>query len=580
MWYLPLMEERLSEDDKNILKSIYAPRVVGVPPSDSRRNVCVMPDGRLRSYGFEGIDPDAHDVLCYLESCDCGLSWKYYRAASPKSLGSATRLPWSGRYVKITSDNEKTYCLYSDIGPDDPNPKCVTIAERRYIDQFLPKIISGNRLAGTMSYADFHNPPPHHYEPTFIYSDDDGESWTLVPLKPAPRYVPIYPSVDPRWENNGAEPVVTELPDGRLMILARTSLDYYYVYYSNDRGETWTDGELSHFHATLTTPYLLEMSDGRRLLFWNNTQPMPEVRHDNEIPPHEEGYKAGWEDVFTNRDISHCAYSTDGEHWEGFRELFLNTIRNAPDYRVCGEDYPSGDKSCQQYQALELPFGKVLVSVGQGDAARRLVIFDPDWLKETKRVKDFQFGLADLSTHMYVKSVSGSTRGNGLNGHCFWNRTNGPLLVPNPDLNGGEVLQVCRIDDPRLYYPRQGVVWNFPMTRKGEVTIVLRRAGKGVRIALCDHWFNPVDVTTGELSPFHFALTEDTLRKDRWYTVKIAFDVDAGMATVTANDQFFFYVKMRVEPDFGISYLHIQTDADAPDPEGTYLKRFEFEKTE
>ncbi len=146
---------------------------------------------------------------------------------------------------------------------DDTEPRKIEITDKAYYDCFQPLRIKNNaRLCVTMQSVQNGD-----YHPAFAYSDDFGESWSIVDLKSTPKYEPVYPSVAPRWENNGAEPVVTELPDGKLMLIARTALDYFYVYYSDDYGESWTDGEQSGFHGTLTTPFLLRMTDGRLLFF-------------------------------------------------------------------------------------------------------------------------------------------------------------------------------------------------------------------------------------------------------------------------------------------------------------------------
>ena len=436
-----------------------------------------------------------------------------------------------------------------------------------FYDPFLPKYIkSKNRLAVTaQSVRD------GEYHPIFIYSDDGGESWTVVELKSAPKYEVIYPSVSPRWENNGSEPIFCECPDGRLMMLVRTSLDYFYLYYSSDGGQSWTDGELSPFHGTLTTPYFLKLSDGRTLLFWNNTQPLPEVNQANELPTHDEGFVRVGEDVFTNRDVSHAAISDDCVHWTGLRELYLNGIRNNPDFRTQGGMKSSADKSVHQFQAIELPYGKVLVAVGQNSASRKLVMFDPNWLYEKERSEDFREGMGNLTTHMYVKSLSGDFVEFGHPGHCAWNRTNGALLVPNPDMDGTEVLQICRITDPRLFSEKQGAVWNFPCCKKGSIEIGMRIEGEGVKIALCDRWFNPIDEYAGEQSPFSFKLTPDTMLRGEWYDVRIDFDVDLKLAYVYLDDKKLFGVRMKSAPDHGISYIHLQTDAETMDYKGTLI---------
>ena len=55
---------------------------------------------------------------------------------------------------------------------------------------------------------------------------------------------------------------------------------------------------------------------------------------------------------------------------------------------------------------------------------RALVIFDVKWLYEPRRRSAFENGLADWSTHKYIK---------GIVGHCAYNRVPGPGLIPHPD---------------------------------------------------------------------------------------------------------------------------------------------------
>lgn len=581
MWYIEKIKERMSDEDRELLKRIYAPTVVGVQPSDSRNGICIMPDGEIRHYGErEKEHPWVNGEMCYISSVDGGLTWKYHECDSDV-MGQAEYFPEVGKYfaattsVVITKNDENykepetgTFMKISEIGPDDKNYKMVKMCERSYHDAFLPKYIKGNgRIAVTMQSV-----TDGEYNPIFAYSDDCGESWTMNVLESVPKYEVVYPSISPRWENNGSEPIFTECPDGRLWMLVRTSNDYFYQYFSEDYGTTWSKPERSHFHATLTTPYFLKLSNSKTLLFWNNTQPLPEINQANELPVHEEGFTYVGEDVFTNRDVSHVAISDDCITWTGLRELYLNGIRNNPDFRTTGGLKSSADKSVHQFQAIELPYGKVLVAVGQNAVSRKLVIFDPQWLFEKERYEDFREGMGNISTHMFVKSLSGDFVYMNHPGHCSWNRTNGALLVPNPDMDGTEVLQICRIKDERLFSEKQGVVWNFPCALKGSVSIGVRIEGDGIKIALSDRWFNPTDEFAGEMSPFSFKLTPDMLVRGRWYEIKIEFDVNNSMAYVYADEKKLFGVRMKFKPEHGISYLHMQTDAESADFKGTLIR--------
>ncbi len=579
------MRELLTEDDTRRLKEIYEPTVVGVQLEDSRKSICVMPDGEIRTYGYvnqsviagENVFYDPTAEKCYLSSRNCGLDWSFHYCGN-SSMGSATRIPWSGRYVNVCAKHgypeSGTFVRISDIGPDDPSPREFRLTEKLYGDAFQPVAFEKNhRLIATAQYID---PETYNYTPTAFISDDDGETWKIVHLKSTPRHEVAYPDKGPRWNNNGSECTVCELPDGRLMILARTSLDCLYVYYSSDGGDTWTDGEPSRFHLTNTTPFLLKLSDGRIVHFWNNTRPLatPNYRI-QKIPVHKAVFEARGEYAFTNRDANHAAITSDGENWEGFREMFLNAIRNCADYRVKGGIMSSRDKSSHQFQAMELPYNKVLVSFGQHYIARKMMIFDLDWLYEKENHEDFQNGLEHITTHLFVKSYSGSYTNKGYAGHCAFNRTNGALLVPDPDFTGAEALQICRVHDERLLSELQGAVWNFPAAHKGEVKVRMRIIGKGVNVRLCDYHMNAGDEHAGYWANVDFKLEAGDIPRDEWCDVRIVFDTETG-AEIYNGDTLLFKARMNRPTVNGLSYIHIQTAAESEDFDGTLIGRYDF----
>lgn len=570
-WYTDAIGKRLTDQHIAMLRNIHEPTYVTIPPDNARRQSCVLPNGIIRQYSVGG----------YNESCNGGLSWKFH-AAPANCLGAAVRNPDSGRYCTVVVHEDGTYAHLSDVGPDDTEYRMIKITEQTCMDMFQPIYLqSRKRWVVTMSGYE----EPSKYHPVVAYSDDDGESWQTVDLQPAPDHRPVFPDKGVRWQNAGSEPVCTELPDGSLFLLARTSQDHLWQYRSEDGGKTWSNGTCSPFHATLTTPYLLKLSDGRILLFWCNTIPMPEENHRvgaNMFDFHERGES---EDVFTNRDVCHAAISDDGIHWRGMREIKLSPIRNAADYRYIGE---RGDKSMQQFQALELPQGRILVDIGQNPACRRTVIFSLDWLLETDRYEDFQDGIQYLTTHLYRKSVSGSTCfsytvGNKkMNGHCAWNRADGAMPVIRPDIPDREVLQINRYHDERLYNELQGAVWNFPAAMYADIRIKLWIGGAGLRISLCDHWLNACDPSVSYRTNASFTITEQDIPKNCWRELLIRYDAQAGIVRV--YDQSFLdaaenllpggiltSVRFRQTAPLGISYLHLQTLAECADPIGSYI---------
>lgn len=577
-YYLKEMKNNLTTEDEALLKSIYEPQVITIPPSDACRNMCVTTDGEIRIYGAANkVEPEDVGTTVYISSKDCGLSWKTH-IMEHGVLGCAGYNPQTVRYISTHPneyrpernkiiDKAGTWAILSDEGYDSTKYRLVQLSER-HIHILRPPIFleSCNRwiIVGEYTYPDYSDKTV-----VVFYSDDDGESWTEKELLPsAPKFEIKPPHKNTRWQQYSAEPTIAELSGGELVMLVRTSRDYYYTYRSDDKGESWSGPEASQFHGTITMPVLQKLSDGRIVFFWCNTQPLPELDQETVFPPLSVHEKSGvWEDVFTNRDANHLAITEDDmESWIGFRELFLNTIRNNADFRSIG-GVNSRDKSVHQAQILELPFNKLLIHFGQNSVSRKVVILDIDWLYEKERFENFRFGLGNVSTQMYIKSNLGGYR--GFSGHCAYNRTNGALLVPDPSGNFREVLQVARTEDPRLVYKKQGVVWNFPASPKGRVEIELSVLESGVRISLTDRWYNPCDDTVGLEAHISFEVKD----KCDWTTFAIEYNSKTEMAKIFVGDKEYDRLFKATAPN-GLCYLHIQTLAEKEDFNGTLIKSF------
>lgn len=580
MYYdLKLMEQNLSEQDKQRLKSIYAPQVVTIPPSDASRNMCVTPDGEIRIYGSENKkQPSDLGTLVYIASNDCGLSWKTHYMPE-NALGAAGYNPKTGRYISAyPNENRKdlntsfgqsgTWAVLNDVGFNHTNNRFIKLSDNKVHILKLPVFMeSCNRWFIFGEYVYTENPDKFI---AVFYSDDDGESWAEVSITDsAPAFEIKPPHKGVRWQQYSREPSVVELSNGDLLMFARTSQDYYYMYRSYDKGESWSKPEPTDFHGTITMPVLQKLSDGRIVFFSCCTQPMPELDHETTFPPLSEKDRQGvWEDVFTNRDANHLSISEDdGKSWIGLRELYLNDVRNYADFRSVG-GVDSRDKSVHQAQILELPYNKILVHFGQNIISRKVVILDLDWLYETERSEDFRLGLHNVSTHMYIKSNLGGYK--GFSGHCAYNRTDGALLIPDPAGNFEEALQIGRIEDNRLVYHKQGVVWNFPTSFSGTVEVKLKVLNSGVNIALTDRWYNACDETICDEAHILVPVTEKT---SDWITVKLSYDVKAGTANITVGEKS-YQTDIRFDAPLGLNYLHIQTLAKEQDLEGTLIKSF------
>jgi len=555
-------------------EKIFAPTVVANLTQDAFYGLCWTKDCKIRHYG--GImKPDKTNKAVYLESADNGLSWTMHEMQKGDRGSMWLKSPyskyWTGFYFSIP--------MRSKTGPGDTDPELLTPLP--FKDNCVTSLIAmKSRKRFVAAVATDQIGPKDGYQAEAAYSDDDGKTWTTAHLKQAdfvPRMCPG--DARARWYCNGAEPTVAELSDGTLLIAARTSGPWHTFYKSDDGGETWSAPYYDkNFWACNTTPNLLTLKDGRLMFIWNNTAPLP-TRPAEEFPELTNKELQGvWESYFTNRDVLHAAISDDdGKTWHGFREIALNDVRNDADYREQGGAPRNGhDRSVHMTSALELPDGKVLLAYGQERVSARICIFDPEWLYETSAREDFSSGFANLSNFLYVRSLAGGRKGWG--GHCNMNRVPGALLVRDPDTKRGtkaEVLQLCRIRDPRLLSDRQGVVWNFPAARKGVLTTECRIDGEGFQLALCDHWMNPCDEFGPKQSPVVFRLTRKELPQSDWYKVSVEWDFEAAKAALIVNGETISTVSINDLPPSGLSYLHLQTLAEEYDPYGTYFRYFQ-----
>lgn len=575
--YINKIKSLLSADEKDMLKRIYEPTVVATPLSDSRRDMCIMPDGEIRSYGvLEGSGRGA-----YLASRNGGLSWDIHYAKGKVNACSYFEkediyIALSDTYNNNNGFGQGLWVLRSKIGPDDTDPEVIQLSDEKFVDGYLPqKSEYSDRIWFTAQIIDRKTDPQN---PTatgyFFYSDDFGLSWKSVTVPRLPEFEIVYPHKGLRWSKaSGAEPYAIEISKGRMMMIIRSPLDCFYVSHSNDGGESWSEPQPSDFYGTNTTSQLLKLSDGRIVCFWNNTRPLAEVNHSTTVPPVRDAVKLGiGEDAFTNRDAAHAAISDDGgETFIGYREMLLNPIRNNTDFRYLGGVWSSNDKSVHQFQAFELPYEKILVSIGQNQVSRRIVIFDVNWLYETSAHEDFvKNALSKITTHTYVKSVSDCQVPRLGNGHCAWNRAPSAYLMPDPDGGHGEALSISKHHDPRLINDIGGAVWNFPASKKGTVSVEIKLIEKQARFILSDRWHNTCDPHAAAQSQFSFELDAGDLGSE-FSVVTVSYDTELGMAEVLVNGEPRFKVKMTIECRVGLSYLIMQCATDG-ESDGFYIR--------
>ncbi len=564
--YLKAIASRLTDDDRRQYADIFAPTEVAIPDADAYNKLCVTGDGRIRFWGeYKKKSVYDHDCArCYIESSDGGLSWKRHVVDDPNVLGASWKIPFDkkGRYVAITYKEGMGTIARRGTSQDDATPENIFITAQKTLD-FRPPCfdMEKKRIFITACENRFEIHETAFFAVVFV-SDDCGDTWRVDHIKGIPAYVSLPPHRGKRWEQNTRENTIAPLSDGRLMMITRTTEDYHYVYYSSDHGDTWSEPKPTAFHSMGTMPHLARLSDGKLLFLFCNTKPLPEIETADGI----------WEDVFTNRDANHAAISEDdGKTWLGMREMALNPHRHAPDFRSVGGPECDRDKSVHQFESLELPHGKILVAYGQHYACRRLILFDRAWLYERTRKEDFLHGLGAISAQGYVKSILGGHRGgpkapNDYVGHCAYNRICTGVMMPSPTNDDKEALCLRPNADDRLISPTSGATWNFPIARKGTVTVRMHTE-RALRLSLLDFWMNPTDHTIADFAPFTIVITPEMQSTDTYYTdVTLAFDCDANAVTVTTSAGYTAIVPMNdaAPTPYGLCYLHMQTTDDDP----------------
>lgn len=574
--YLNKIENRLTDDEKRQLSDIFAPKNVAIPDEDPFRNLCVTDEGNIRFYGVYNKKSvfDTECERCYIESADGGLSWKRYIIHDKNTLGASWQIPYSKEYMAVTGiKGAGTYALIG-VSPDDTAPHRVKICDEVLFDFKPPFFMRSRQRIIVVCCEERKEIHESAFFNVLCISDDFGATWKTVHTDAIGLYEKHWPQKGFRWQQNTRENTIEELSDGRLMMITRTSEDYHYISYSSDGGDTWSKIEKSCFHSTGTMPHLKRLSDGRILFFWCNTKPLPEL----------DGADGVWEDVFTNRDANHVAITEDeGKTWKGFRELALNPIRCNVDFRSAGGPKETRDKSVHQFEALELPYGKILIAYGQHSKCRRIAVFDIKWLYEKSRREDFIYGLRALSTQTYIKSILGGYRGTpeapeSRVGHCAYNRISSAILLPSPEDDGREVLCISTADDDRRISNLSGAVWNFPIAISGRISLKLSVNGGGLRLSLLDYWMNPTDDTVEYFADFSFVVRPDMMDKDKCFTeIVLEFDCKKNIVKVTSGTYLDISFNMQhTDHPNGLCYLHMQSVSETKEQDGSYISEIEF----
>ncbi len=203
-----------------------------------------------------------------------------------------------------------------------------------------------------------------------------------------------------------------------------------------------------------------------------------------------------------------------------------------------------------------------------------MIIFDPDWLYETKRSDDFTSGLKNWCTFKFVE---------GIKGHCAYNRDSGAGLTDDPLKKGHKVLHISHPKNPNLVCDYDGAVWNFPAGHKGSFTtnIFLKPGGLGGRISLMDRWFNPTDTMAYRYAAFNLNFSgkgmidnEVLLQQGKWHELRFEWGdanskacrlfIDGKPSSLSLN--------LNWPSENGICYVHFQSAADGEDKNGFLIR--------
>lgn len=510
-----------------------APLFVGRPPQNAYTGLVLLENGEIRHYGDK----------VYIRSVDQGKTWDTVSVNNGNLYGKQS--PVSKEFIRLFSGkNDSVFSIRSVGGIDGA-------WQQRLIDtnggiMLKPAIFVKE---GKRAIVGFHT--RHRDGCGTYYSDDNGKSWTKSNQVQVPNHQSGGFHKGVRWNHGAVEPTIVELKDGKLWMLIRTAQDQHWESFSSDLGETWSKPVPSRFYGTITMPTLHRLKNGNLLFIWSNTTPLPELENTRGI----------WEDVFTNRDAIHVAISEDdGVTWHGYREIYLNPLRNDTLMATRFGKQGSLDRSVHQSECVEPEENQLLISLGQHPNFRALIKLDANWLLEKERTDDFSNGLNNWSLQKYIK---------GVQGHCAYNRKAGAILIPHPDNINANVLHLKANKDTVLLNPYSGACFNFPAGNDGEILFRARinENFEGVQVNLIDRWFNPTDTVAKFYSMFDFDIPENLeinkhtkLDLNIWYTFKLKWShsnkKDSGKLELFIDHKKVDEYHLRLRTQNGINYIH------------------------
>ena len=166
--------------------------------------------------------------------------------------GEMPSMKEKGTLLRRSSDEGRTWSEATQISPDNGNAHAANNACFR-------RLKSGRIVLSSREYIE------KIRWPYALYSDDDGETWTAGQKVPAPDLTPK----QVRGQNVN-EPTISQLPDGRLLMMMRSIAGGHFFSYSEDEGETWSKPYLSPLRGVVAPAYVGTIpSTGDTLAIWS-----------------------------------------------------------------------------------------------------------------------------------------------------------------------------------------------------------------------------------------------------------------------------------------------------------------------
>ena len=501
--------------------------------------VQVFPDGKIKVYHA----PDRYsNKVMSMESEDGGFTWSQSKVIFEDSIiwqyPRRTLIDQKGNIhlLVFQEPNLDVYHTATSDGGETWKP-LQKIADGRIgaIRGFI-QTNSGRLIFGYHRHKWERKPPYGGCYISFVYSDDNGKTWTDTKSQIV---APVFENYT--GNNYGAvEPNLVQLSDGRLWMVCRTQNGWQYQSFSDDEGERWSKGEPSIFHSSNSPADLLKLPDGRIAITWCNTG-------DTDLKT--------FGRIYTHRDVLHMAISdNDGKSWKGFREVFRIPSRNDQN------DMPGGDSGVAYPNTAFTKDGKIILVTGQGEHGGGKAMFriSPEWLTETSQEDDFANGLEKWSCYTF-KELSKKP-----------GRMLGPELLQAEGAKGGKILHVRKADSAIF---GDGAVWNFPMGRKGELTMKVKipKGSAGTAISLSDHHRHPND-PDGEQKAM-FTIDSREFGNAQWQTVTLKWNLEKQNCDLLIDEKLNSKISLKNRTESGISYLRFRSLADknAIDNEGILI---------